>query len=153
MSSACALVVSLLCFHGKAVSHVESAAVSSNLIVTSKNYVATIWGNDNVYTPDWRTMSAACVEKVCYRYLKHCSVVSGKIQCRYYFGVPGDLEARELQLEASTTRKLRSAEKDIFILGSERSMSSAFSLSAFTIESTTESPAPCPRNEASKCAS
>jgi len=151
VSSACALVVSLLCFHGKVVSRVESAAVSSNVIVTSKNYVATIWGSDNLYTPDWRTMSAACVEGVCYRYLKHCSTVSGKAQCRYYFGVPGDLEARELQLEATSTRKLRGGEKDIFILASEQSASPVFPLSALTVESTTESPAPCPRHETSKC--
>ena len=151
MSSACALVVSLLCFHGKVVSHVESAAVSSNVIVTSKNYVATIWGSDNVYTPDWRTMSEACVERACYRYLKHCAPVSGKIQCRYYFGVPGDQEARELQLEASSSGKLRSGEKDIFLLVSVQHASPAFPLSALTIESKAESPKPCPRDEENKC--
>jgi hypothetical protein len=151
MSLACTTIVSLLCFQGAVKTHLAPGAIAPHQVVTAKAYTVTVWSSDNIYTPDWRTMSEACIGARCYRYLKHCASASRKITCDYSFGIPGDDSALEIQLEARSYEELKRAVANILLISPEQSELSKFSLGAFAIESESHIPKACPRREPNKC--
>ena len=143
----CVVLIKLLCFQGAVAETRQKLGLDVRHTITSRDYVAEMSRSDNITTPDWRRMAEACAGVLCVRYHKHCFTVDDKTICEYWFGRPGDDEARFVRVTAHSKNELAKAEDGIAVLSETRSRTPRVPLRLFALESEVPAPPPCPQSD------
>src|SRR3954471_20835539 len=85
----CTVIVGLLCVEGPIESIPNYSPMGRVVVKTTSGYVADV--EQMITMPNWRKMSEACSENLCFRYFKHCSTEGVGIVCEYRIGRFGEI--------------------------------------------------------------
>ena len=144
MSSACALVVSLVCFQGSVkVKHAESGSWRRDTI-SAHGFQALIWRGDSYRSPDRRQLSEACIAAICVRYHKYCVATPGEVRCDYSYAWPADEFLHTLEVSADSAENYANAERAIALVPPDRPDYVQLSLGSLGVASAAEAAATCP---------
>ena len=135
MPLGCALVVSLVCCHGRVSVRHEDWGLGRSDTISAGGFTAAIVEGDNFVLPDWRKLTEVCAAGACIRYHRHCLESAQALVCTYSWGRPGDAYLRTLRLSAASRGRYAGAVRAITLLSGEETGAAAMPLEELRAES------------------
>jgi len=148
MSLACAVIVSLVCFHDRVTVVHKDWGLGRSDTMTAPAFTAESRAGDDLQDPDWRELSESCVAGFCVRYHRHCTTTPAQVRCDYEYGAygrAGDRFLHRFSVRAPTPAAFAAAERRIALLASGDRGAARLSLGALNVSAEDEHAPACPR--------